>query len=53
MVAVHVFLIGLEMTGLSYFIDGTRKTWAFWILVITVVAWIAGREEEEGTLVLA
>lgn len=53
MVAVHIILIGLEITGLSWFIDGTRKTWLFWMLVITVVAWVAGREEEEGTLTLA
>ncbi|KAJ4985376.1 hypothetical protein SVAN01_09131 [Stagonosporopsis vannaccii] len=53
MVVVHVILIGLEITGLSWFIDGTRKTWLGWMLVVTVVAWVAGREEEEGTLTLA
>lgn len=53
MVVVHVVLIGLEITGLSFLIDGTRKNWVFWILVVTVVAWVAGREEEEGSLTLA
>src|SRR5690242_3589834 len=53
MVVVHVVLIGLEITGLSFLIDGTRRTWVFWILVVTVVAWVAGREEEEGSLTLA
>jgi hypothetical protein len=53
MVAIHVFLIGLEITGLSWLMDGTRKIWAFWILVICVVAWVTGREEDEGGVTLA
>ena len=52
-VVVHIVLIGLEVTGLSWLFDGTRKTWAFWILVVFLVAWVAGREPEEGSLSLA
>lgn len=51
-VAVHVVLIGLEISGLSWYVDGTTRTWGFWILVICLVARIAGRESEEGSLSL-
>lgn len=52
-VVVHVILVGLEVTGLSYYVDGTQKTWGFWILIICLVAWVAGREPEEGSLTIA
>jgi hypothetical protein len=52
-VVVHVVLVGLEVTGLSFYVDGTQKTWMFWILVICLVAWVTGREPEEGSLILA
>lgn len=50
---VHVFLVGLEVTGLSYFTGGTRMNWFFWILLICFVAWVAGRDSDEGSLTLA
>jgi hypothetical protein len=28
-VVVHVVLVGLEVTGLSFYVDGTQKTWMF------------------------
>lgn len=52
-VVVHVVLIGLEVTGLSYYVDGTQKTWAFWILVICLVAWVAGRDPDVESVSLA
>ncbi len=51
-VVVHVVLVGLEVTGLSWFIEGTLRTWGFWVLVICFMAWVATREPEEGSLSL-
>ena len=51
-VVVHIVLVGLEVTGLSYFVDGTQKTWAVWMLIICLVAWVASKGPEEGSLSL-
>jgi hypothetical protein len=52
-VVVHVYLVGLEVTGLSYYTGGTRLYWVFWISVVCFVAWVASRESDEGSLSLA
>ncbi|XPS78656.1 hypothetical protein M3J09_010663 [Ascochyta lentis] len=52
LVVVHVVLIWLEITGLSCFVDGTQRTWAFWVFTICVAAWVAGKEPVDGSLSL-
>ena len=52
-VVVHLFLVGLEVTGLGVLMDGTLKTWGFWIVVMFLVALVAAREPEEVGLSLA
>lgn len=51
-VVVHVFLIGLEVTGMVWFYGGTVQGWTFWTLVIILVAWVAGRKYNDGGVLL-
>lgn len=51
----HVILVGMEVTGIAFFVDaqGTFVTEAIVIAIIVLVAWVANWEVADGELTLA